>query len=235
MLALKYYYDTNKTDEELIKAKDIETLYLKYKRLINKMCNKYQYINALYSKDDLLSECYIILERTTRSYKIDLDNKCSFMTYLFNSINKGLWAVVNGRTSKDQGNNNLVLISGYNYIDEEEKINIFDSIGISDKDIPEYLFIEDLHKLLDSSLNKLTLKEKNNVQAVYGYNSREYTTKELSEIYGISNKTITASIRNAFRKLRSDSKLLEIWNEEFSSRKGIEYYSEINHKKNQYL
>ena len=214
MLALKVYCDTNKTDEELIKAKDIETLYFKYERLINKMCNKYQYINDLYSKD----ECYIILERATRSYKIDLDNKCSFMTYLFNSLNQKLWSIVNGRTSKDQGNNNLVLISGYNYIDEEEKINIFDSIGISDKDIPEYLFIEDLHRLLDSSLNKLTLKEKNNVQAVYGYNSREYTTKELSEIYGISNKTITASIRNAFRKLRSDPKLLEIWKEEFSTR-----------------
>lgn len=220
MLAL----NTNKTDEELIAAKDIETLYFKYEKLINKMCNKYQDINRLYLKEDLLSECYIILERSTRSYNSDLDNRCSFITYLFNGLNKGLWSIVNGITSKDRGNNNLVVISGDNYINEEGKITIFDSIGINDKDIPEFLFIEDLHKLLDSSLDKLTLKERNNVKAIYGYYSRQYTTIELSEIYGISNKTITASIRNAFRKLRVEPKLINIWNEEYSNRKfKIEY------------
>lgn len=213
MLAL-----TNKTDEELIAAKDIETLYFRYEKLINKMCNKYQHINDLYSKDDLLSECYIILERATRSYNSDLNNRCSFITYLFNSLNRSLWSIVNGKTSKDQGNNKIKFISGDNYIDEEEKISIFDGIGIDDKDIPEFLFIEDLHKLLDSSLNKLTLKEKNNVKSVYGYYSRQYTTVELSEIYGISNKTITASIRNAFRKLRREPKLIKVWNEEYLNR-----------------
>lgn len=210
---------TNKTDEELIAAKDIETLYFKYERLINKMCNKYQDINKLYSKEDLLNECYIILERATRSYNSDLDNRCSFITYLFNGLNSGLWSIVNGKTSKDQGNNKIKFISGDNYINEEKKITIFDSISINTKDIPEYLFIGDLQKLLDSSLNKLTLKERLCIQGVNGYKMPTVTQIELSEDLDIRKSYVGQVIKNGYRKLRKDQDLINIWNEEYTNRK----------------
>ena len=228
MVALENF-DKILTDTELINLyksiKDkyyIEELYNRYERLLNKIAFKYSGINSLYSYEDLKSESYIALVKAAEKY--DPQMCCNFSTFLFIITNQKLYSLVNGKSSKEQ--NNKILndcISIYTIIgDGEDDTILLDTI--EDKvaqemidNLPEIMFISDLHDKLDNALNNLTDKQKLVVEAVNGFNSEIYKEVELASYMNITPGRINEIKNNAYKKLRHNKELRKIFFEEFRS------------------
>ena len=219
------------TDTELINLyksiKDkyyIEKLYNRYEQLLNKIAFKYSHINSLYSYEDLKSESYIALVKAVESYD---PGRGSFSTFLFTSLNHYLYQVVNGATSKEKGNNELYKkqISIYTVLDNQNgdaEVGLIDTI--EDKvaqemidNLPEIMFISDLHDKLDNALNNLTEKQKTVIECINGFNSEIYKEAELASDMHVTPGRINEIKNNAYRKLRGNKELRKIFSEEFSS------------------
>ena len=219
------------SDNELINlyksTKDnyyIEEIYNRYERLLNKLAFKYSGINSLYSYEDLKSESYIALVKATEKYDSEM---CSFSTFLFVVVNQRLHAIVNGKSSKEKGNNDLYKkqISIYTVLDNQNgdtEVGLLDTI--EDKvaqemidNLPEIMFISDLHDKLDNALNNLTDKQKTVIECINGYNSEIYKEVELAALLEVTPSNIWDIKNNAYRKLRGNKELREIFFEEFRS------------------
>ena len=197
----------------------IEKLYNRYEQLLNKIAFKYSHINSLYSYEDLKSESYIALVKAAESYDPD---RGSFSTFLFTSLNHYLYQVVNGKSSKNKGNNELnKCISIYQTLSDTDDCTIEDMIeditAENDFNLPERLFILDLHDKLDNALNSLTDKQKTVIECINGFNSEIYSASELANHLSVSTKRIYEIKNDAYRKLRHNKELREIFFEEFRS------------------
>ena len=110
MVALENF-DKILTDTELINlyrvTKDsyyLMQLYNKNIRLLNKLAWKYSNINYLYPYEDLQNESYLNLTEAVEKYDPEM---CQFSTFLFVVVNQKLFAIVNGKSSRQKGNNDL--------------------------------------------------------------------------------------------------------------------------------
>ena len=223
MVALENF-DKILTDTELINlyrvTKDcyyLMELYNKNIRLLNKLAWKYSNINYLYAYEDLQSESYLALTEAAEKYDPQM---CQFSTFLFVVTNQRLHAIVNGKSSKEKGNNELnKCISIYQTLTDTDDCIIEDIIeditAENDFDLPERLFILELHDKLDNALNNLTDKQKTVIECINGFNSKIYSQTELASYMDISPGRISEIINNAYRKLRHDDQLRKIFFEEF--------------------
>ena len=214
------------TDTELINlyksTKDnyyIEELYNRYERLLNKIAFKYSGINSLYSYEDLKSESYIALVKATEKYD---PRMCQFSSFLFVVANQRLHAIVNGKSSKDKGNNELnKCISIYQTLTDTDECTIEDIIeDIAAEEafnLPEIMFIADLRAAEEEASNKLTPKQKLVIEAINGFNSTLYSQAELASDMHVTPGRISEIIHSAYRKLRHDDQLRKIFFEEFRS------------------
>ena len=225
MVALENF-DKILTDTELINlyrvTKDcyyLMELYNKNIRLLNKLAWKYSNINYLYTYEDLQNETYLALIETVEKYDPKM---CQFSTFLFVVTNQRLHAIVNGKSTKDKGNKLLNdCISIYQTLTDKDDCTIEDMIeditAENDFDLPERLFILELHDKLDNALNSLTDKQKTVIECINGFNSKIYSQTELASYMDISPGRISEIIHNAYRKLRHNKELREIFFEEFRS------------------
>ena len=227
MVALENF-DKILTDTELINlyksTKDsyyLLELYNMHIRILNKLAWKYSNINYLYSYEDLQNETYLALVKAAESYDPGRGN---FSTFLFTSLNHYLYQVVNGATSKDKGNKTLNdCISIYTVIsDKDDQCMLIDTIEdeVAQEmidNLPEIMFISDLHDKLDNALNSLTDKQKAVIECINGFNSEIYSQTELASYMDISPGRISEIINNAYRKLRHNQELRKIFFEEFRS------------------
>lgn len=229
-------------DLKLIEDGAVEELFIKYQAMIYKLCEKYKSINSLYSKDDLINECYIILERTTKTYNVNLDSKASYITYLYNALNKSIWALVNGKSKNND--NCSSLNSTVNY--KDDTIELQELIQDTNIDIsyqvPEYLFKADLKKKLDKALLTLPLKKRSVVESVNGYYCIMQNYEELADMLGVSKGYTYQMIKSAYKVLRSNEDLKEVWETEYMSRRGNlninnknSYFELINEQANECL
>ena len=219
------------TDNELINlyrvTKDsyyIEKLYNRYERLLNKIAFKYSHINSLYSYEDLKSESYIALVKATEKYDPEM---CNFSTFLFVVVNQRLHAVVNGKSTREKGNNDLYKkqISIYTVLDNQNgdaEVGLIDTIEdeVAQEmidNLPEIMFISDLHDKLDNALNSLTDKQKTVIECINGFNSEIYKEAELATYMNVTPGRINEIKNNAYRKLRGNKELRKIFFEEFRS------------------
>ena len=214
------------TDTELINlykvTKDqyyLLELYNKHIRLLNKLAWKYSNINYLYTYEDLQNETYLNLTEAVEKYDSEM---CQFSTFLFVIVNQRLYALVNGKSSKEKGNNELnKCISIYQTLTDTDECTIEDMIediaAENDFDLPERLFILDLHDKLDNALNNLTDKQKLVVEAINGFNSEIYKEVELASYMHVTSARINEIKNNSYRKLRGNKELRKIFFEEFRS------------------
>lgn len=223
MVALENF-DKILTDTELINLYKstndkyyIEELYDRHIKLLNKIAYKYSHINFLYNYDDLISETYISLVKAAEMYNPD---KATFTTFLFTVVNQRLYTLVNGATSKDKGNkilNNCISI--YQTLSDTDDCTIEDMIeDISSEEafnLPERLFIMDLHDKLDNALSTLTDRQKTVVKALNEYESAKYSASELANHLSVNTKRIYEIKDDAYMKLRRNKQLRSIWYEEF--------------------
>lgn len=199
--------------------KDItEEIWNQYYNLIYKMCRKYQHISWLFDIDDLLSESYICLKQCYEMYD---PGRGAFSTFLFTSLNNYLYQVVNGATSKDKGNKLLnCCISIYTVIsDKDDQCMLIDTIeditAENDFNLPERLFIMDLHDKLNKALSTLTDRQETVVKALNEFNSAKYSASELANHLSVSTKRIYEIKDDAYMKLRRNKQLKDIWYTEF--------------------
>ena len=216
------------TDTELINlykvTKDkyyLLELYNKHIRLLNKLAWKYSNINYLYTYEDLQNETYLALTEAAEKYDPQM---CQFSSFLFVVTNQRLYSIVNGKSSKEQ--NNKILndcISIYAIIgDGEDDTILLDTI--EDKvaqemidNLPEIMFISDLHDKLDNALNNLTDKQKTVIECINGYNSETFSEVEMAAYMNVSSGRINEIKNNAYRKLQHNKELRKIFFEEFRS------------------
>lgn len=196
----------------------ISMLYQNNYKIIWKLCNKYRNINWLFSIDDLLSEAFLGLEKAVSLY---VEESSSFSSFLYIVLNQWLYAKVNGGTSREKGNKALnTCISIYEALSDEDDLLLLDQIedSISSEEmfnLPEVLFMADLHAIEEKALNKLTNKQKTVVEGINGFNSAVYSVNELSELLNVSYPRITELRNNSYLKLRQDPNLRKIWATEF--------------------
>ena len=212
------------TDNELIdlykSTKDsyfLLELYNKNIRLLNKLAWKYSNINYLYTYEDLQNETYLALTEAAEKYD---PRMCQFSTFLFVVTNQKLYAVVNGKSSKEKGNNELnKCISIYQTLTNTDDCTIEDMIeditAENDFNLPERLFILDLHDKLDNALNSLTDKQKIVIECINGFNMESFTEAELASDMHVTPSRINEIKNNAYRKLRHNKELRKIFFEEF--------------------
>ena len=214
------------TDTELINlykvTKDkyyLLELYNKHIRLLNKLAWKYSNINYLYTYEDLQSETYLALTEAVKKYDPKM---CQFSSFLFVVTNQRLYGLVNGKSSKEQ--NNKILndcISIYTIIgDGEDDTILLDTIEdeVAQEmidNLPEIMFISDLHDKLDNALNSLTDKQKLVVEAVNGFNSEIYKEVELATYMNVTPGRINEIKNTSYMRLRHDKELRKIFFEEF--------------------
>ncbi len=121
-------------------------LYNMHIRLLNKLAWKYSNINYLYTYEDLQNETYLALAEAAEKYDPEM---CQFSSFLFVVVNQRLFAAVNGKSSKEKGNNDLnKCISIYQTLSDTDDCTIEDMIeditAENDFNLPERLFILDL-------------------------------------------------------------------------------------------
>ena len=194
-------------------------LYNKHIRLLNKLAWKYSNINYLYSYEDLQSETYLALTEAAKKYD---PRMCQFSTFLFVVVNQKLFAIVNGKSSRQKGNNDLnKCISIYQSLTDTDDCTIEDMIedisAENDFNLPERLFILDLHDKLDNALNSLTDKQKIVIECINGFNMESFTEAELASYMNITPGRINEIKNNAYKKLRHNKELRKIFFEEFRS------------------
>ena len=214
------------TDNELINlykvTKDqyyLLELYNKHIRLLNKLAWKYSNINYLYTYEDLQNESYLALTEAVEKYDPKM---CNFSTFLFVVVNQRLHAIVNGKSSRQKGNNDLnKCISIYQSLTDTDDCTIEDIIeDIAAEEafnLPEIMFIADLRAAEEEAISKLSPKQKLVVEAVNGFNSEIYKEVELASYMNITPARINEIKNNAYRKLRHDDQLRKIFFEEFRS------------------
>ena len=219
------------TDTELINlyklTKDsyyLLELYNKNIRLLNKLAWKYSNINYLYTYEDLQNETYLALTEAAEKYDPEM---CNFSTFLFVVVNQRLHAVVNGKSSKDKGNNDLYKkqISIYTVLDNQNgdaEVGLIDTIEdeVAQEmidNLPEIMFISDLRQVEEEAISKLSPKQKLVVEAVNGFNSEIYKEVELASYMNVSPARINEIKNNAYRRLQHNKELRKIFFEEFRS------------------
>lgn len=207
-----------------VKNLEVENIWYEYYKLIYKICSKYQYINSLYTLDDLLSEAYIALNEVYSRYD---NSKSSLSTFIFSCINRRICEIVNGHSSKDRGN--LKLITSCLSLDvpfyedkDGNSTNLADMIEDGsipdDFDLPEKIFLYDLRKAEESALDELRPNQQEVVKSLNGFDSAIYSQSELGRIRGVSKERIRQIMNDAYRKLRQNDKLIAFWNEEYGTR-----------------
>lgn len=221
MEVLNNYYDFKCfTDDDLIKFYQetrykpyLEELNYRYINLQYKLSNKYKGIRGA-ELEDLLQESYLGFYDAVISFK---EAGATFITWCYKIVNQRLYAVVNGYSSKTIGNKELNdncsslndLVVGHD--DEEERINLIPGTENIEENFLEIEFIKEIHNAIVDSFKVLTLREINIITSLFGLDSEPINILELADILGITDKAISQSKRNAFRKLRHEEQLQELY------------------------
>lgn len=170
----------------------IET-YEKVERLIYKICSKYQYVNKLYTLEDLISESYIAFNYAYNHYSSD---KGSFITYFYLALNHHLLKVINHKN---------VNSSSLNVPLEDDKGEVGDLIEDDTINFEEILFQQELKCLLNRKFDDLlTLKERRYL-LLYHYDNLSF--RDIALIEGCCKENVRRRFVSAYRKLRKDKEL----------------------------
>ncbi|MFT8343745.1 MAG: sigma-70 family RNA polymerase sigma factor [Clostridium beijerinckii] len=200
-LVLLYQQGDKQALESLIKANS---------GMIKKLANKFNGINKMIEFDDMVQAGTIGLINAASKYNDELENKASFITYSFHYIKREIYSCVNGRSSKEVGNNtfNNNCISLDVPLQADEDIQLKDTIESIDygfENVEENIYISQLRaELEDAMLNNNTLKEREILKLCYGWDyQKAFTYKEVAEILKLNQNSIPQIEFNALRKLRN--------------------------------
>ncbi|MCE5222051.1 MAG: sigma-70 family RNA polymerase sigma factor [Clostridium sp.] len=200
-LVLLYQQGNKQALESLIEANE---------GIVKKLANKFNGINKMVEFNDLVQAGTIGLINAASRYNNDLENKAGFITYAFQYIKREIFSCVNGRSSREVGNNtfNNNCISLDVPLQADEDIQLKDTIESIDygfDNVEEKIYISQLREELESAmLHNNTLKEREILQLCYGWNyQKTFTYKEVAETLKLNQNSIPQIEFNALKKLRN--------------------------------
>lgn len=206
------------TNEELVQLYQngdksaLDELLKNNRGIITKLTNKYDGINKELEWDDLFNSGVLGLMEAAEKYKFDKENRAQFITYSVHYISRYIYSCVNGRSTKDIENNKFYksCVSLNTPIsDDEDCAELLETIK---SECMDYVNIEDriyngeLRRELERVMNSVnTLRERELIKLLYGWNSNAMTEKELAELFDVTRASINSMKRNAFNKIRRSS------------------------------
>lgn len=208
------------SNEELVQLyqngdnKALEELILANEGIIYKIANKYEGINRELELDDLIQEGILGLIEAAKRYDFNNEKKAKFITYAVYYIDRYIYRAVNGRSTKEKGNNEFYHnCSSLNVPVGEEGTELGDLIEGVDygfENIEEKLFLRNLRKELEELMITYNgLREREILKLYYGWNAEPMTFTELSDLFNISNSRSRQIWDSALRKLRNSKWLRE--------------------------
>lgn len=203
------------TNEELVKLyqegnkKALNELIKQNQGIIHKLAHRH-YININKSRvleyDDLIQSGTMGLIIASQKYDFDNPKKAQFITYAVHYINAYINKCVygKGKANTEFYNNCMSLNVPIGENENTELEDILECEDYSFENVEERLFIEELHKDLESLMNEeLTLRERESLKLHYGWdNTNMMTYKDIAELFGVSGEMIRQNIVKAMRKLR---------------------------------
>lgn len=182
--------------------------------IIKKIAGKYSKVCSRGIEfDDLFQNGVIGLIKAAKVYKFNLENKANFITYAVHYINRWVCICVNGRSKRDIAN-----IKFYNSCKSLNKPMSKD--GESEEELGNFLEYKDygfenvieneFHKLIRIELEQimeecLTLREREVVKFLYGWNCNIMNSEEVAEVLFITKSRVNQIRVNALRKLKHTS------------------------------
>lgn len=180
--------------------------------IIHKIANKYNGINRELEFDDLFQSGVLGLITAAKKYDFNNEKKAKFITYAVFYIERYIHRSVNGASSKDIGNNNL-----YNSCtslnapvgedkDTGELVDFIEEIDYGFENIEENIFFKNLRKELEEVMKTHnTLEQREVLKLKYGWNTRQFTLREIGDIFDITSERVRQIEYRALRKLRNSS------------------------------
>lgn len=180
-----------KEQKELLLKKDEESrekLIMHNLRLIVNLSKRYQPLK--FDNEDLFS--IGVLGLITAVDTFDVNKNVEFSTYASSCILNSFYAFfIYSKRKRDLGNYKVSLDNLFNVCDENMRV--------------EANYLESIEKdLLLSSINKaLDDLEKNLILLYFGFNGVSYMQKDLMEMYGLSQRKVSVTIKKSILKIRN--------------------------------
>lgn len=186
--------------------KSLETLILSNERLLYKILNKYIGVNGA-EQEDLYQSAIIGFINGINHYDINKDDKSKITTYCTYWIERELQTLINGRTSKDRANNELMnsCISLNTPIDEEgaELLEVIEGVDYAFENTIEKEFFKKIRIELDEVMEQyLNEEERVVLHYHFGWFGITYNDNQLAKLIGVSNSRIGQIRTNALMRLR---------------------------------
>ncbi|MEX0050100.1 sigma-70 family RNA polymerase sigma factor [Clostridium butyricum] len=177
--------------------------------IITKLTNKYDGINKELEWDDLFNSGVLGLMEAAEKYKFDKENKAQFITYAVSYINRCIHNCANGRSAKEKENNKFYksCVSLNTPIgDDEDCAELLETVK---SECMDYEYVEDriyngeLRRDLEQVMNSVnTLKERQILKLLHGWDCKAMSEIEISEVFGVTRTAINNIKRGAFNKIR---------------------------------
>ncbi|WP_294395272.1 sigma-70 family RNA polymerase sigma factor [uncultured Clostridium sp.] len=218
------------TNENLVKLyqqgnkKALESLINNNIGIVTKIALKYNNLNKAMELDDLIQCGYIGLINAADKYKFDLDHPTSFITYAFVSIKYEILSCVNGKGSREKGNNELYnsCTSLYTQVNSDGESNFIDFIDSDDRsieNIEDKLYFEQLRKELEQAMrDNNTLVEREILKLYCGFDVNPIQLEEIAELLSMKYVKVKNLKSKALREIRNS-----VW----GRTKGKKYKDEI--------
>lgn len=187
----------------------IEELVINNSGIVYKIANKYNGVNREMTIDDLIQEGTIGLIEAAKRYDFNNEKKAKFITYAIYYIDRYINLCVNGRSSKDVGNNKFYsdctsLNSSIGKESEDERINFIECIDYGIENVEEKLYIEKLREDLEKvMIENNTLQEREVLKFHYGWDCKSCTLEYIGDMLGISRERVRQIESKALRKIRT--------------------------------
>lgn len=178
--------------------------------IIKKIAIKYNGINRELELDDLIQEGILGLIVAANKYDFNNKKKAKFITFAVFYIDRYLHSCVNGRSSKEIGNNKLFSsCTSLNMpIGEEgetgELGDFIEGVDYGFENVEEKIYLHKLRIDLEGAMidfNKL--EEREVLKYRYGWNTSPMSLNEIGEIFNMSGNRIRNIEGRALAKLRN--------------------------------
>lgn len=181
-------------------------------RIIYKIAKKYNGINRELDIDDLIQEGTLGLIAAANKYDFNYEKKAKFITFAVYYIDRYIHSCVNGRSGKQEGNNKLYRsCTSLNMLigEDGEATEIGDFVEDIDygfENIEEKIYLNKLREDLEKAMEQYnTLEQREVLKFRYGWNTKQMTLNDISEILDISREKTRNIEKMALRKLRNSS------------------------------
>lgn len=192
----------------------LEKLVFSNMGFINKVANNYFRTivdKKVYEYDDVMNSCVIGFIEAVKVYDTSKNFKAKFTTFAFYYMRMEILNEIYGHSQKEKGNSKLNQNATSIYVPvkgTDDSLTIEDTIEDSASrycfdDVDERIYLEQLRREVKQAFkDNLTLLEEQIIRLKYGFEGKELTLEEISDMTEIKFKEVRSIESKSIRKLR---------------------------------